>query len=285
MNERLLNLAIVQMPISPDAGENVDFLAERMEALESEVRRPDLVVGVEYGIAPEEPEPVDGEIMRRLGELAAKHQVALLPGSMKMVAPGEEGFRNAAPFFGPDGSLLGVYDKMVPWDTALEAGTIPGDEYLMVELPGSGARIGVLICFDADFPEIARTLTLMGSEVLIQLSMDPDSIPPQYRDVKVARAIENQAYYVYTCGAGDYGSMHLRGRSLVVGPEGDTVFEAGEAATTSLITLELDRVANARKRGSWHQVAQLEALRQNAPEQPFAGRELESPLFTEYWPE
>jgi predicted amidohydrolase len=279
--QRNLNVAIIQMPVSSDVRENLDYLESKLTNLFTDKRQPELVVGVEFGIAPAQPEPASGETMERLAAIASKHSIYFIPGTMKL-EDGKGGFYNSAPVFNPRGELLGIYSKMVPWDTGLEKGTIPGTEYLVFEIPEKNTRIGVQICFDADFPEISRTQTLLGAEILIQLSMDPDSIPPRYNTVKAARAIENQVYYIYTNGVGDYENFHLRGHSMVINPEGDIVYEAGEVPTFPVLTLDLDMVKRCREMGNWHQVSILKALEQYPPGQPFAGREQESPLFKKY---
>lgn len=280
--QRYLQLGIIQMPLSASTEDNVTYLEERVKELAGSDRRPELVVGVEFGVAPAQPESPAGPVMQKLAGIAARYQVYLIPGSLKL-DDGKGGFYNVAPVFGPRGNLIGTYAKMVPWDTTLEKGTVPGREYLVFDLPEKDTRVGVQICFDADFPEISRAQTLLGAEVLVQLSMDPDTIPLNYNAVKTARAIENQVYYVYTNGVGDYGGMHLRGHSRVIDPEGNTIYEAGEIPTHPVITLDLARVRRCRREGSWQQVAILEAFFRHRPGQPFAGRELESPLFKKYF--
>ncbi|MCF8010303.1 MAG: carbon-nitrogen hydrolase family protein [Clostridiales bacterium] len=277
-----LNLAIIQMPLSPKVKENIQYLEQKIDKLFIDRRRPDLIVGVEFGIAPRSPEPAGGEIINKLASIASKYNIYFIPGTMKL-DDGKGGFYNAAPIFNPRGKLIDTYAKMVPWDSQLEEGTIPGEKYSVFEIPEKDTRVGVQICFDADFPEISRTQTLLGAEILIQLSMDPDSIPLYYNTVKNARAIENQAYYVYTNGVGDYDNMHLRGHSSVFSPEGKTLYEAGENPTSPIITLNLDEVRTCRKHGSWHQVRTLKNLYKYRPKQPYAGCEEESPLFKQYF--
>ncbi|MGX9366781.1 carbon-nitrogen hydrolase family protein [Desulfoplanes sp. PS50] len=274
----ILHVGLIQMEISPDTDKNIDVFAEKATALCADPRHPQLVIGVEFGIAPNRIERPDGPAMQRLGRLAAELGVWLVPGSLKMAEPGGK-FSNAAPVFDPTGTLAGIYKKMVPWDTDLEKGTVPGRDYHVFDIAEPKVRFGLQICFDADFPEISRTLTLMGAEVLIQLSMDPDSIPKSYQHIKYARAIENQAYYIYMNGACDYHHYHLAGGSLVISPEGNCLFEAGERPTSTIVSLDLDRLRHCRRHGSWDQVAQLQALRDYAPQQPWAGREQASEVF------
>lgn len=273
-----LHVGLIQMEISPETQTNIDTLEAKAEALCNDPRRPQLIIGVEFGIAPHHIEDPEGPAMQRLSRLAARLGVWLVPGSLKLAEPGG-GFSNAAPVFAPDGRLAGTYKKMVPWDTDLEKGTLPGRDYLVFDIEKPQVRFGLQICFDADFPEISRTLTLMGAEVLIQLSMDPDSIPDSYQHIKYARAIENQAYYIYMNGACDYGHYHLAGGSLVVSPEGQRIFEAGERPTATIVSLDLERLRHCRAAGSWDQVAQLQALYDHAPSQPLAGNEQAGALF------
>jgi predicted amidohydrolase len=276
----MLHLGMIQMPISRNPDTNIRYFEARAKGLCRDPRRPHLIIGVEFGISPDRILDPAGPEIKALQTLAASLQAWLIPGSLKLAEPGG-GFSNAAPVLDPEGNLAGMYKKMVPWDTDLEAGTIPGREYLTFDMQQPNVRCGLQICFDADFPEISRTLTLMGSEVLIQLSMDPDSIPKAYECIKYARAMENQAYYIYMNGSGEYGHYTLGGRSLAVSSEGHTLFAAGEQPTASIVSLDLTRLRHCRQHGSWDQVAQLKALRQYTPAQPWAGHESGSPVFSQ----
>ncbi len=278
MSASELRVSIIQMPVRSNPWRNMQALEQGLARAASGEAPIDLAVGVEFGVSPGPPLQEKNEFFGYLGDMAARYGVYLLPGSLKIAADGEGGFYNQAPVFGPDGGLLGRYDKMVPWDTSLEQGTVPGREPLVFDIPEKGTRAGVMICYDADFPEIARGLTLSGAEVLIQLSMDPDTIPGEYGAIKQARALENQAYYIYTNGVGECEGFTLAGGSRIHGPEGETLYRAGAEEETGGASLDLDRLRRCRKEGSWGQVRILRAYLEHLPPRLWAGAERESPL-------
>jgi predicted amidohydrolase len=278
MADNVLQVALIQMPVQSNPWRNVQALEEGLARAAAAEPPCELAVGVEFGISPGPPLPEKNEIYGYLGDMAARYGVYLLPGSVKIAADKEGGFFNQAPVFGPDGGLLGRYNKMVPWDTSLEHGTVPGREPLVFDIPEKGTKAGVMICYDADFPEIARGLTLSGAEVLIQLSMDPDTISGEYDAIKQARALENQAYYIYTNGVGKCEGFTLAGGSRIIGPEGETLYAAGSEAATGGTSLDLARLRRCRSEGSWGEVAILRSYLEHLPPRLWGGTERESPL-------
>jgi len=278
MGDSELRVSIIQMPVGTNPWRNVQALEEGLARAASADPPCDLAVGVEFGISPGPPLPEKNEMYGYLGDMAARYGVYLLPGTAKIVADEAGGFYNQAPVFGPDGGLLGRYNKMVPWNTSLERGTIPGREPLVFDIPEKGTRAGVMICYDADFPEIARGLTLSGAELLIQLSMDPDTIPGEYGAIKQARAMENQVSFIYTNGVGQCDAFTLAGGSRILGPEGETLYSAGSGEETGGAVLDLARLRRCRADGSWGQVPILRSYLEHLPPRLFAGAERESPL-------
>lgn len=278
---RLLNVGIIQMPISIDCKSNLSYIEESVEAMMGWMNRPDLILGVELGISPEEAESIPGPATDFLCNLAKKHKVYLLPGTLKEKPEKDCGnkFYNTCPIIDPSGKMIAKYAKMVPWLGSAEGGTLPGTEYIVFDIPEKETKIGVQICLDGDFPEISRTEVLMGAEVLVQISMDPDSIPNEYRLIRQARAIENQVYYVYTNGVGNFLDMTLVGNSLIADPEGKIIYEAGRTPSNSVITLDLDAVTRAREMGNWNQVKLLKHLYHSGINQPYAEKVKEAPLF------
>ena len=107
----------------------------------------------------------------------------------------------------------------------------PGREYMVFDIPEKKTKVGVQICYDLNFPEISRNETLMGAEVLVKLTMDPQELYKLNEHYHYVRALENQAYLVCTNGTGFFGSHHLYGHSQIISPEGHCIWEAGETPT------------------------------------------------------
>ena len=126
-------------------------------------------------------------------ELARRHGVYLLTGSGPCRAGGV--WVNRAMFFGPDGGRQ-KHDKQIatPWERAL-MGIAPGAPLTLMET--ALGRVGVLICYDAEFPLLARALVDAGAEVLLVPSQTEAA--SGYNRVRIgamARALEGQCVTV-----------------------------------------------------------------------------------------
>ncbi|MDX2702282.1 carbon-nitrogen hydrolase family protein [Streptomyces sp. PA03-6a] len=188
-------------------------------------------------------QPLDGHLVRELGEIAGDLGVWLLPGSICERGPEGELF-NTALAFSPEGRLVAHYRKVFPWRPR-EPYT-PGDRFVVFDIPEAG-RVGFSICYDAWFPEVARHLAWMGAEVIVNPVMTTTGDRAQELVLARANAITNQVYVVSVNTAGPLGT----GRSLVVDPEGRVRTEAPDSAATVLTdVLDLDDVTRVRTYGT-----------------------------------
>jgi predicted amidohydrolase len=188
-------------------------------------------------------EPLDGELVTRLGEIARDAGAWLVPGSVCELRPGGEPF-NTALVFSPDGDLVGTYRKVFPW-RPYERFT-PGDRFVTVDIPDTG-RIGLSICYDAWFPEVSRHLAWMGADVIVNVVKT--TTPDRAQEIVLARAnsIVNQVFTVSVNCAGPVGM----GQSLLVDPEGAVLQESTDATPGVLYqTLDLGHVDRVREFGT-----------------------------------
>ena len=130
-------------------------------------------------------EPVPGPSTEFLGALAKRLRVWLVAGIFE-----RSGARiyNTAVLIGRDGSLAGRYRKMALPDEEIEGGITPGSETPVFDT--DFGRVGLMICWDSSYPEVARSLATRGAEVLLM------PIWGGIEELVQARAIENQAYVV-----------------------------------------------------------------------------------------
>src|SRR5690606_17153769 len=130
-------------------------------------------------------EPVPGPTTRFLGNLARKHQMYLIAGIIEKV--GDTAY-NTAVLIGKDGELVGKYRKVSLPREEIEGGITPGSEFPVFDT--EFGRIGILICWDIQFPEGARRLAEKGVEIiLLPIWGGTEPLYP-------ARAIENQIFLV-----------------------------------------------------------------------------------------
>jgi predicted amidohydrolase len=181
--------------------------------------------------------------MQRLAELAESLGVWLVPGSLCEAGPNGELF-NTQVVLSPSGELAGSYRKIFPWRP--HEPYDPGDQFVVVDLGGVG-RVGLNICYDAWFPEATRQLAWMGADVI--LNVVKTTTPDRALELVLARAnaIVNQVFVVSVNCGGPIGE----GRSIIVGPEGEVIAEAPDAAATTLaVDLDLAAVESVRANGT-----------------------------------
>lgn len=187
-------------------------------------------------------EPLDGPRMSQLRQIAGDLGRWLLPGSVYERSPTGEVY-NTTVLLSPQGELTASYRKIFPWRPYESCR--PGSRFVTADIPGCG-RIGLSICYDTWFPEVARHLAWMGAEVILAPTLTPTSDRPQELVLTQANAIVNQVYVVSVNGA----APSATGRSLIVDPEGLVRHLAGEGATVISDVLDLDAVARVRRYGT-----------------------------------
>jgi predicted amidohydrolase len=196
---------------------------------------------------------------------ATKHGIWLLPGSM-FERLGDKIY-NTAMVIDPDGNIVGHYRKMFPF-RPYEEGVEGGTEFLVFDVPGAG-RFGVSICYDLWFPETARTLAALGAEVILH----PTLTGTIDRDVELAivraTAAQNQCFVFGINGFGDCGN----GRSIIVGPAGEVLYQGQSAVETIPMEIDFDRVRRSREVGLRGLGQQLKSFRDRKVEFPVYGPE------------
>ena len=236
-------IAGIQMPISAES-ENITAMGKRLAHLMHRFPWVQMVLFSElaaFGPAPRHAQPLPGPAEAAFCEMAARHHVWLVPGSL--FERRDEGIFNTAPVIGPAGNVVARYRKMFPFQP-YEIGIRPGTEFVVFDVPEVG-RFGVSICYDMWFPETTRQLAALGAEVVLHPTMT-DTID---RDVELpiarANAAINQCYFFDVNGIADGGT----GRSIIVGPSGHVIHEAGAGAEFMPVEVDLDRVRRERERG------------------------------------
>lgn len=278
---RFLNVGIIQMPVSKDTAVNLNYIQKKVKDLMCSYHRPELIVGVEGGIGYFTPQEIPGPITEYLGQIALENGIYFIPGTM-YEKKGEFVY-NAAPVFNPDGKLIAVYRKMAPWRPAEDLAA-PGREYVVFDIPEKKTKVGVQICYDLNFPEISRNETLMGAEVLVKITMDPEELYHLNKPVHYTRALENQAFLISTNGVGAFGGSNLYGNSLVINPEGHLLWEAGANETVATVTLDLDLVSRSREYGTIFMDHYLQHLREYSFPMPYSDDVAAAPLYQNLGP-
>lgn len=187
-------------------------------------------------------EPLDGPSVRAVQQAARECDVGVVVG---MAEAGEDGrFYNTTLLITAEGIAL-KYRKTHLW--ASDRGIFtPGDRYATTLF--KGVRVGLLICFDIEFPESARALGQLGVELILVTNGNMDPYGPTHRTAISGRAMENQAFAVMVnrVGEGD-GALVFAGGSAVVDPYGQLLCEAGREECRIGLELDLAQLDVARR--------------------------------------
>jgi predicted amidohydrolase len=185
--------------------------------------------------------PFPNEVEDAYRRLAEKHQIWLVPGSLYEKTGA--GIYNTAPVIDPGGNVVARYRKMFPF-MPYESGVEQGTEFCVFDVPDVG-RFGLSICYDMWFPETSRTLAAMGAEVILHPTLTPSIDREVELAIAKATAATNQCFVIDINGVGDGGN----GRSILVAPTGDVLYEAGSGEELLPIEIDLERVRRSREVG------------------------------------
>jgi len=170
-------------------------------------------------------------------EIAKKHDLWLIPGS-QYEQDGDHIY-NTTSVINNKGEVIERYRKIYPF-YPYETGISSGNNFVVFDVPQG--RIGVAICYDLWFPEVARELTSMGAEALIYPTLTGTIDRPIELIMAQATAATNQCYVMTINAAGELGN----GQSIVVGPEGNIVYQAGIG--NEVVPIEIDFACVRRNR-------------------------------------
>jgi len=104
---------------------------------------------------------------------------------------------------------------------------------------GRHARMGLMICYDMFFPELAKLETLLGAQILVNISAAPTTSRPFFRRVMPGRAVENAIFVAYSNMVGVHGSLVFGGGSVLYGPRGEEIVRAKDLEP-DIVEAEID---------------------------------------------
>ena len=203
----------------------------------------------------------DDPTLARLRAVAADLKITLLIGSLAVLSGDADGrFANRSFLIGPDGEILGRYDKIHMFDVDIDKvetwresdGYRPGGQAVVADSPVG--RIGMTICYDMRFPALYRHLAQSGAEILtIPAAFSPVTGKAHWEILLRARAIETGCFVIAPAQCGDHSVSRGRprqthGHSLIVAPWGEVLADGGSKPGVTLTDIDLDEVAKARAR-------------------------------------
>lgn len=175
----------------------------------------------------ESAEPIPGPSTEYFGQLAKQHDLYIV---VPIVERDKHLVYNVAVLVGPDGQIVGKYRKVALPRNEVERGVSPGKDYPVFET--RFGKVGMMVCYDGFFPEVARELTNNGAEVIAWpvWGCNPN--------LAKARACENQVYIVSSTYEDISRNWML---SAVYDHSGETIANAKEWDTIAIAEVDLNR--------------------------------------------
>ena len=294
-----LGLAQCCHPADGDVLSMADSWASRAEAASVDLLVFPESLMIPFDAAPEEmacqAEPLDGPFCQAMNALAAKHGLWIVytaiernelgaapaardgatqataadaaqadaPASMP-AAVAETRFPpyNTAVVVGPDGEMRASYRKVHLFDTDFirESDKVSAGGELLAPVEAPFGRIGIGICYDLRFPELARAAALAGADIMLYPSawVDGPRKVDQWRTMLASRAIENEFFVAglsrcdraFGASGGHAGTKgptrDYAGHSCVFGPLGEELASAGADEELVVADIDVGAVSEAR---------------------------------------
>lgn len=257
MNDESLTVAVAQVALANgDKARNLEIIAERArraaEAGAQLVIFPELALtgyGLEAVRMAELAEPCDGPGGARIAAVARDHRIAICYGYPERAG---DAVYNAAALIGADGILLANHRKTHLFGDS-ERRVFQFGQRPVTLARVAGLTVGVMICYEVEFPELARRVVLAGAE-LLAVPTATASYGPQSRfsEMLIAtRAIENNCFIAYSNYCGDDGRHRYMGKSIVAGPLTDIYALAGAGEELLVARLNKARLADGEAKISY----------------------------------
>ncbi|KAF5998491.1 carbon-nitrogen hydrolase family protein [Streptomyces sp. WAC00263] len=188
-------------------------------------------------------EPADGDSADAVAEIATRHGVAVVYGY-----PEREGetVYNSAQLISADGTRLANYRKTHLFGCFERDHFTPGEQPV-VQADLNGLRVGLMICYDVEFPENVRAHALAGTDLLVVPTAQMHPFQFVAESVVPVRAFENQMYVAYVNRVGPEGEFEFVGLSTLAGPDGIARARAGRGEELVLADADPDFLAASRE--------------------------------------
>ena len=243
------HLALCQMPVTADKEENLKTAAAYVAKAKAQ--------GAQVVVLPEmfccpynndsfvaNREARGGSVYTALADAARKNNVVLIGGSMPEEDDGK--IYNTCFVFDGAGNEIARHRKMHLFDIDVKGGQYfkesdtftAGNDVTVVDTPYG--KIGVAICFDIRFPELARMMQTAGATVLVYPGAFNMTTGPAHWEVTGrARAVDNQCYVAMCCQSRDETASYVAyGHSMIITPWGAVA--SSLEAEAGIVLAEID---------------------------------------------
>ncbi|WP_233884123.1 carbon-nitrogen hydrolase family protein [Paraburkholderia flagellata] len=247
MQLELAQIPVVDGAVAPNLARVLDAIARRREGS-------DLIVFPEAtltGFPTREnvrdlAETLEGPSLSKVRDAARTANIGVAVGLAEREG---DRFYNTTVLIDERGDIALRYRKTHLWASDVGVFT-PGDRYEVCEFKGT--TVGLLICYDIEFPETARAVASLGAEMLVVTNGNMDPFGPVHRRAIVARAMENQMFaaLVNRTGDGD-DNLTFPGETALVSPFGDVLCELKDEDAVLHATVDRALLAQSREHYSY----------------------------------
>ena len=189
----------------------------------------------------------DGPIQRSISKLAKELEIWIIAGSVPVVSSNADHSFARSIVYDDQGKVVNYYDKIHLFDVEVEGkqynesfSILPGKQPVTVKTPW--CTIGLSICYDVRFPELYRSYSDMGIDVLtIPSAFTEETGLAHWETLLSSRAIEYLSYVVASAQWGKhYGSRRTYGHSMIINAWGKFIdqLDTGDGIVISDIDLE-----------------------------------------------
>jgi predicted amidohydrolase len=187
-------------------------------------------------------EPADGPSAAAVENIARDSGVSILYGY-----PERSGHRifNSARLVHPGRGAIANYRKIHLYGREEKRLFASGDGLVLADL--DGLKVGILICYDVEFPEAVRALALAGAELIAVPTALIQPFDIVSRTLVPARAFENQIYVAYAGMCGREGNLGYCGLSCIVGPDGRDLARAGTEPALLIADIDPSAITDGRR--------------------------------------
>lgn len=257
MNKQI-KAAICQMQIGSNKQQNLDK-AESMIARAADM-------GAEIAVLPEVfngpydtscfadyAEPIPGPTYDFLSQSACRNSIILLGGFIEKAQDGQ--LYNTSFIFDEEGNFLGrhrkvhLFDIDIPGQITFKESAVlsAGQDITVVDY--KNLHIGMMICYDSRFIELARAMTLKGANLfIIPAGFNRTTGPLHWDLIMRSRAVDNQVFVLAAGSAfNPHTSYQAWGHSMIVDPWGKIIAQTGDNEDIVLAELDLDEIDKVRR--------------------------------------
>lgn len=252
-----MRVALIQMAVTADRAGNLRAACQKLR--QAAEQGADIAVLPEMFCCPYENrcfrpygEEAGGPAQQALSQTAAETGLYVVGGSIPELEDGK--VYNTSYVYGPDGNQLAKHRKAHLFDIDVEGGQrfkesdtlSPGNAITTFET--KFGTMGLCICFDLRFEELARCMCLRGAKVIfVPAAFNMTTGPAHWELLFRQRAVDNQCFTVGVSPARDEAGPYVAyGNSLAVDPWGTVLSRAGAEEATLYADLDLERLKAVR---------------------------------------